>query len=290
MSFFRRKSLFIILLGFILVVMLIGYSVVGKEKLTKPEQFIVDSISLVQTAVYKPITALNNTFSKYKNLQNAHNENILLKEKLAESKTLLYEKQDLEVENKELRDVLELVESNRDFNPIKASVISRSPEQWLEQVTINKGESHGVKAGMAVITADGMVGRIKSTAKISSTMQLLTGFDQFNRISATVINKKGDKVFGLIEQYDVESEALIFRIIEDSDKQLKEGEIVVSSNMGGSYPSGLTIGEIKEVIPDQYGLTKTALVTPAADIQDLDNVIIVDRTLMTKEEAKGENK
>lgn len=49
--------------------------------------------------------------------------------------------------------------------------------------------------------------------------------------------------------------------------------------MGGVFPSGLPIGTVKEVVPDQYGLTNTALIEPAADLYEINHVIVVDRSI-----------
>src|SRR5699024_7784326 len=81
---------------------------------------------------------------------------------------------------------------------------------------------------------------------LTSTVQLLTGFDQYNRISAIAKRDEGKDVFGLIEKYDVENDSLVFKVIEDSKEELKKGEKIVSSNVGGSYPANLLIGEIEE--------------------------------------------
>src|SRR5699024_2856197 len=100
-------------------------------------------------------------------------------------------------------------------------------------------------------------------------------FDQLSRISATISRKKGNNIFGLIEGYDKEKKALIYRIIEESNKNVKEGELVVSSEKGGVFPEGLPIGTIKELSPDEYGLTKTAYIEPAANLFEIDQVIVV---------------
>ena len=47
------------------------------------------------------------------------------------------------------------------FNPISATVIGRSPDQWMNTVIIDKGKKSGMKENMAVITSEGLVGRIK---------------------------------------------------------------------------------------------------------------------------------
>lgn len=284
MSFFRNKRLFIILIGIILLVALIGYSLSDQKRLTMPEQFIKDSVGWVQQAVYFPANYVKNVVNNLRDLKHTYEENQVLKEKLAEYKTLIYEVQQLKKDNEELREIIDKTHSIRDYHPIQATVISRSPERWLEQVTINKGEQDGVEKNMAVITPDGMLGKIQSVAQSSATVQLLSGFDQFNRISATIIREEGKDVFGLIEQFDHESQSLLFRIIEESEQEVEEGELVVSSGMGGLFPAGLPIGTVKEVVPDQYGLTSTALVEPAANIYDVHHVIVVDADLYDEEE------
>src|SRR5699024_10422974 len=194
--------------------------------------------------------------------------------------------------NDELRDIIEETDSLLDYRPIHATVMSRSPERWVSQVTINKGSQHGVEDNMAVITADGMIGKIQSTSQFTSTVQLLSGFDQFNQISA-MISREGKKedVFGIIENYDKESESLMFKIIEESNQKVEEGDLVLSSGMGGVFPAGLMIGSVEEVVPDRFVLTSTALVKPSADLYKINNVIIVDRSLTGKEEEdEGEDK
>lgn len=279
MSFFRKKSLFIILVGMILLVVFVGYSLSNKGDLSTPEKFFKDTVGWVQNVIDQPVTFFVQTISNIEDIKNTYDENKLLREKIAEYKTLVYEVQELEKENEELRKMLDIVDSSRDFEPILASVIARSPERWLEQVTINRGSNHGVEKNMAVMTVDGMIGKVNSVSTSTATVQLITGFDHLNRISATISRKDGDNIFGLIEGYDKKEKALIFRIIEESDKKIKEDELVVSSNVGGLYPSGLPIGTIKEVLPDQYGLTKTAYVETTANMYEINHVIVVDRSL-----------
>src|SRR5699024_6689369 len=152
-------------------------------------------------------------------------------EKLSQYKGTTYEIQEIKKENKELRKTLDKTKSIRDFNPIQATVMSRTPERWVDQVTINKGKKDGIKENMAVMTADGMIGKIQNANPLSSTVQLLTGFDQYIRISATISREDEENVVGLIEEFDEESNSLLFKIIDESDTDLEEGEVVTSSGM-----------------------------------------------------------
>ncbi|MEN2765855.1 rod shape-determining protein MreC [Ornithinibacillus xuwenensis] len=280
MSLFRKKRLFTLLIGIIVLVALIGFSLRDRSELSTVEQFVNDTIGWIQNAISAPVKYVANIVENIDDIRDTYDENQLLREKLAQYKGLIYEAQEIKEENQELRGLLDKADSIRSYNPIHATVTARSPEHWIEQVTINKGDIDGVEVNMAVITADGMVGKIQSVSKATSTVQLLSGFDEFNRISATISREdEGDDIFGLIEEYDEETDSLLFRIIEESDQDLKEGELVVSSGMGGVFPAGLPIGTVKEVVPDQYGLTRTALVKPAANMYEINNVVVVDRKL-----------
>lgn len=288
MQFFRNKRLFILLIGFIVLVALIGFSLKERGNLTAVEKFINDTVGWSQNVIHTPVTFVTDIVTNIKDFKNTYEENQLLNEQISQYKSLIYEVQDIKEENEELNELLGITETVRDYDPIQATVVSRSPERWVEQVTINKGEQDGVRSNMIVITAEGMVGKIKSTSEFTSNVQLLTGFDQYNRISATISRKGENDIFGMIEGFDQESNSLLFRIIEESDKDLEEGELVVSSELGGEFPAGLPIGTVKEVVSDQYGLTRIAMVEPAADIYDLRNVVVVDRALTETEESNSE--
>ena len=288
MSFFRNKRLFILLISIIILVCLIGYSLKGRDEITVGEQFVKDTVGWVQSVVSAPVKYVTSAVRNIGEFKDTYDENQLLKEKVSEYRTLVYDVQELEEDNKELRDILDKTESISDFNPIQASVISRSSERWVEQITINKGTKDGVESNMAVITADGMLGKIQVAHGYSSTVQLLTGLDQFNRISAKISVDKDKDVFGLVEEYDKESHSLKFKIIEESEKDVEEGDLVVSSGMGGTFPAGLLIGTVREVVPDQYGLTQTALVEPAANMYSVNHVIVVDRDLAKPDESSDE--
>lgn len=279
MPFFRNKRLLIFLIGFIVLVALIGYSLRDRGNVTIAEQFINDTVGWVQNIFNVPVTFVTDIFTNIDDIKNTYNENQILREQLGQYKGLIYETEELKEENKELREALELTESDslRNFHAIQAIVISRSPERWLDEVTINRGKQHGVRENMVVITAEGMVGKIQTAQQYTSKVQLLTGFDQFNRISAMISRGNGKEINGMIEGFDKETGTLMFRIIEESDKNVKKDELVVSSGMGGVFPAGMIIGKVKDVVPDQYGLTRTALVEPAANLYDINHVMVLDR-------------
>jgi rod shape-determining protein MreC len=288
MRFFRNKRLFIFLIGFILLVALVGYTFRDRVNLTFAEELINDTAGWIQYIIHVPVDFTTGVVSNIQDFRNTYEENQMLKEQLSQYRSLIYEVQEVRQENEELRDTLGLLESDsiRRHEAIQATVIARSPERWMEMITINRGEEHGVEANMLVTTADGMIGKIQSANKFTARVKLLTGFDQFNRISAMVSREDSRNIFGMIEGFDEETNSLRFQIIEESDDDIEEDELVVSSGMGGVFPAGVPIGTVREVTSDQYGLTQIALIEPSADMYELNQVIVLDRSVGQIDESE----
>jgi rod shape-determining protein MreC len=277
-QFFLNKRLIILLVSIIILVGLIGFSLNDRNNLSWPEQFLKDTVGWVQSVFHTPTQAVVNFFENVNDVKNTFEENKLLKSRLDEYAMLHENVQELEKENEQLRELLDKKESLRDFSSIQATVIARNPDRWHELVTVNKGEQHGVEKNMAVITSRGMIGKVKYVSQFTSTVQLLSDIDRTNRVSAFV--RGNEDVFGLIEGYDTERQALLFKRVP-FDVDIKEDQTVITSGLGGSFPIGLVIGVIDEVTPDEYGLTQTAYVKPAANLYDIDHVMIIKRAITT---------
>lgn len=275
-QFFMNKRLIILLIGIILLVALIGFSLRERDNLSWPEQFVKDTAGFVQNIFAKPAHLVAGFADNVKDLLNTYDENKILKERLDEYAQIRVESDRLKKENEELKSVLEKEQDLADYKPHHASVISRNPDQWDESLIIDKGEVHGIEKNMAVITADGMIGKIKNTGKLSSTVQLITTIDRTNRFHATIQGEQD--MYGLIEGYDSETKLLTLTEIP-ANFEIKEGLDVITSGLGGVYPKGLYIGKIEMVEPDQYGLTQTAYVKPAANFYNLEEVIVVEKIM-----------
>jgi rod shape-determining protein MreC len=285
-QFFLNKRLILLLVSIIFLVALIGFSLKDRDNLTWSEQFIKDTTGFVQFVVHKPAQLVAGFFESMNDLKNTYKENKVLKERLEEYVTLEAQVQELKKDNEELRALLDKKESLSDFDPIQATVIGRNPDRWQEIIIINKGEQHGVKKNMAVITPEGLVGKVQQASKFTSTVQLLSALDQKNRISAFVQGE--ENVFGLIEGYDEQRKALLLKRIP-FDAKIKEKQKVLTSGLGDVFPKGLVVGEIIEVEPDEYGLTQMAYVKPYANLYDIEDVIIAKRKINYPIEEKEED-
>ncbi|MFD4703592.1 rod shape-determining protein MreC [Gottfriedia sp. NPDC058432] len=282
-QFFQNKRLMIVLAAIILLVALLGYSLRSNRNLSIPEQFIKDTVSLTEKVFNKPAQLIAGLFNNMADLKDTYEENQVLKSKLDKYVELSVREKALEKENKELKDTIGIKKSLSDYDTFQATVTIRDPDKWQQIITIDKGSIGGIEKEMAVITSKGLIGKVKNVSKFSSTVQLLSSSDRTNRISAKIQEK--DTVFGLIEGYDVEKQALLFKRIP-SNAKVKKGQIVVTSGLGGVFPANLPIGKVEEVVPDEHGLTQTAYIKPQADFNDINHVLAVKRSI--DQPQKGE--
>lgn len=284
--FFRNKRLIILLVSFIVLVVLIGFTVRGDRNLAFPEQFAKDTIGFVQRIVKTPARSITTFVENVQSMRNMHEENQRLKSQLDEQLALSQRITALESENEELKAILGKTEDDdiSSYEQIHATVIARNPNQWNNYVTINQGETNGVKANMAVMTATGLIGRVKSTSSFTATVQLLSDGSSTNRISAAI--QGDDKVFGLIEGYDDNGEYLLFTSIP-SDAKIEEGQTVITSGLSGIFPSNLVIGTVAQVEYDEFGLTQIAYVEPAANFYNINHVIVIERLAGVVDPGEG---
>ena len=283
--FFSNKRLIVLLVSIIILVALIGYSTSDRDRLTRPEQFMRDSVGWIQTIMIRPAHFVAGLFENAREVRFLYEENRLLKARLDEYAQLSVERNLLKDENDTFKRMLEIEESLTDYRMRTALVIHRSPDRWNQHIGINRGSEHGITRNMAVITSDGLIGKVNQVGLFSSTVQLLTDRDRSNRVSAMV---HGDNpVFGFIEGYDPETGLLVLRKME-IDAEIEPDQMVLTSGLGGIFPRGLVIGTIKDIEPDEYGLTLNAYVEPAADFYMLDYVIVIERTSTTIEDELEE--
>ncbi|CAM3823481.1 rod shape-determining protein MreC [Mesobacillus zeae] len=276
-QFFLNKRLIMLLVSIIILVALIGFSLRDREELTWPEQFVKDTTGWVQSLVSRPAHYIAGFFENLEDLQDTYDENKKLKKHLDDMAQLEAKVYSLQKENKELKDILDKKGSLQDYKPMQATVIARSPDRiWHEKIIINKGKSDGVKKNMAVMTSRGLIGKIKSTTPFTSTVQLMSGSDPTNRISAALQSDK--QIYGTIDGYDEQKKLLLLKGLP-FDSKIKKGQNVVTSGLGGVFPPNVPIGKVQKVEPGELGLNQTAYIKPDADFYDIQHVMVLKRLM-----------
>ncbi|MFO3688989.1 rod shape-determining protein MreC [Staphylococcus felis] len=275
-NFFRNNKLVVLFCSIILFIALIGLSLRSNTQ-SVPEQYLGDTVSFGQRIFSYPIQFVSGSINHFFE----HNQRPTNKEKQLEA-----ENNRLKSENEKLKKELDMSDIAK-YNPISAAVIARQPDQWLNTIVIDKGQKAGIKENMAVMTSDGLIGRVAKVNQFSSKVNLISTKGRTNRLSVN-IQHDSDEVFGLIDHYDDEKNRLIISDIDDND-DVKKGDQVLTSGLGDQLPKGLYVGEVEKVQKDQYGLSKQVVIKTGANMNGLSHVYVAKNNVVYDNEQKGES-
>ena len=256
---------------------------IDHRQLTWPEKLVKDTTSWIQSLFYKPANAVAGFFEDIHDFTLIFEENKALKSSLNQYSQVVAELNQLKEENKRLKEMIGYQDqTNEEYQLKVAKVIARSPDRWNNMLVIDKGSNDGIEKDMAVITPQGFIGKVYSVSSFSSNIQLITDTEQSGFVFALIQSEPVS--YGVVEGYNkVKNELRVSKI--NLDAKTKPGQLVTTSHLGGTFPTGLMIGEVVRIEEgENKGLTKTVYVKPSADLYHLDEVFIVMKAL--KEEQK----
>lgn len=200
----------------------------------------------------------------------AYEDEIILSDTFEEG--ILIEQQKEIEELKKLHDIKTTL---TEFDTISALVIERNRMYWFNTITINKGSDEGIGLDMAVITGDGLLGKVNKVSKKTSEIKLLTTNDQNSKISV-MIKDEDDIIYGIMQGYDNENNYLEVTGV-NKQTEIKEGSFVYTSGMGGVFPSGILIGQVIGNSSDKYEVGKIIYVKPSSNFNDFRFVSVLMR-------------
>lgn len=174
----------------------------------------------------------------------------------------------LEVENKELRETLGFIE-RKDLQSIMASIVSRSNTTQAAIFSIDRGEADGVRVGDPVIVKDGiLVGKVTHVTPAGATIHALT--DPSVATAVSVLNRT--QTIGVAEGMTGNLLHLKF-IPQDTD--LAVNDLVITSGLESSIPSGLLIGLVNDVRPEANAPFLEAIIEPLVDMRQYTKVHVL---------------
>lgn len=208
-------------------------------------------------------------FDKVADLQQ---ENDDLRAQVADLERQLRQAQKESEENQRLRDLLELQSQRRDLKTVSARVTESSVSNWASTLTLTRGTSAGVAIGDCAIDEYGNLVGVVTDAGLN-WCAVTTILDTTSSIGATVF--RTEQVAVAQGQLGLMSEGQLALTYVDEPDKLIAGDLVVTSGLGGYYPSGLPIGTVTELRTDTGGLTQYAVLSPKADIGALTQVFLI---------------
>lgn len=269
----------IILIIVIALAVMLGLSVKNireDNKLNFFEKAIKDTGNYILKVVNMPINYIDNKIEEKKEMKEIYKKYKKLLKKEEKTDFYISRLEELESENKELKETLELNSTLSSYKYVNATVINRNISTWNNVLTIDKGSKSNIKLGDAVIVPDGLIGKIVDVSNFTSSVKLLTTDEITNKISVKLKTTKGNYVYGLFIGYDSNSKVYKIEGIEDCS-DIKEGAKVKTTGLTDYFPSGLMIGRVDSIIKDEYDLTHQVTVKPTVDFNTIKQVTVLQR-------------
>ena len=150
---------------------------------------------------------------------------------------------------------------------LAAAVIGRDPSPFLQYVIINRGSDDGLRRGMPVVTDRGLVGRISRVTASAASIQLIT--DPATSINVRLEPSRAQAVL----QGTLTGEVSLEQIPQSATVQ--PGDLLITSGLGGNYPSNIVIGQVTGVRSRDIDLFQSASVQPTVDFDQLEIVLVI---------------
>ena len=278
-KFNPNKNIIITLVIVIIVVTIISVTAAQLANEGKPNFFqsvVNDSVSFVDRAISAPVRWVENGVDSVHNLFTTYSENERLKEKIDSYDEVALKNKNYPKEIEALKKELELNQTLASYEKVTANVITRSPDTWQDMLIVDKGSKDGIEVDMAVMSQKGLIGRVIEVNNASSKIELLTSSNESSNHFPVRVSSSSGEAFGLLKNYDEKTQALVVTQLT-GDTNIKEGDVVQTSGLGGNSPANLPIGTVVKTKPDSFGLDREVYVKPYAGMYDISVVTIVQR-------------
>ena len=254
----KKKNIKLYIISTIIIILLLLISF----NLNRNYSFIEKPFKDLSTQINKLLIQPFTLFSKEKGIDQS--KSYLIQKKKNES---------LEKEIEELKKQLELSKTLTEYSIENATIVSRNKSYWFNNLSIDKGSKSGIKEGQAVITSNGLIGKISKVSYYSSEIKLLTSDDINFKVSIS-IKANGTDNFAILNGYDNKTNEFILKGI-DKNANINTGDDVLTSGLGGVFPTGIYVRKVDRIVNDKYDLSKTAYIKSNQDFNNIHYVTVL---------------
>ncbi len=196
-----------------------------------------------------------------------------------EQKQVAYD--ELVAENIRLRQLLQFKGEQPQFALLAASVVTRDRGAWTDTFTISRGQADGITPNMAVIAPRGVVGFVSDVYEHSARVQTI-----LDPRSATgvIVQRPESRIASILKgngNHPMEPQMVNIALNGD----VLKGDTIVTSGFGGIYPKGLLLGHVKDIVTDEEGFVKHAVIDPTVDFQSLEEVFVITQSFTARPET-----
>jgi rod shape-determining protein MreC len=240
-------------------------------------------VAPIQAAITGTIRGIGGGWSGYVDLRRVYEQNRALQERVRVLEKQLQDRQEQAQEAERLREMLQL-RKELPLQILAAEVIVREGVPWSRTITVDKGAAEGVRLNAAVISATGVVGRVIAVGSHASRVQLILDGQagvgvriERSRVTGILVGQPGMPTAATTD--------LVLKYVP-SLADVVVGDVVVTSGLDHLYPAGLVVGRVRSAARGT-GLFKEILVTPSAQFNTLEEVMVVRTPLPDDTTTQG---
>jgi len=273
----RRRAILVLLVVACLMLISISISEAEDGPLHSVQTGIASVLNPIGEGASRALKPARDLLNWFDETLDARGENDQLKADVADLRAQLLETRAAAEKAGYSKQLEELIAASslEGYDPVDASVVLRSSSTWYGRITIDSGSSDGISKNDAVVTADGLIGRVDEVTGGLAQVTLIT--DGTSAVTARVVGKGPE---GLIQAVVGAPGKLDFGLIQ-GDGEIAEGDDVVTAGFNSEggldsrYPGAIPIGTVDETIPAQQDQQQEVRIEPFADLDDLNLITVL---------------
>ncbi len=264
MRFKNSRTLRTIVTGLVIMgVILLAFSGILRPVLGA----IMDPFVKIQGWISNQFMAIYDFFTLPRDVTDLMAENSELKNEVSQLQSQIIELQEQLSEADILYALLDFARAKPENTYIAASVIGRDSNPFMHYLIIDHGSDDGIRYGMPVVTQQGLVGKIDAVTASAARIQLINDPDSNINIRMQSLDKEAQLVGSITGDMQL--------TMIPSDVELQAGEILLTSGLGGNYPSDIVVGQVVNVQKKESDIFQTANVDSTIDFSTLRAVLVI---------------
>ncbi len=266
-----KKQELLVVLGVLMCVSLAALAIQQRARFPLVNRLVAAVAGPVNGTVLKLHDSLVSMEENNRSKASLQAENSALKKQLDQLTGAAFRIENLEAENALLNKLVGYKETHQEQKLLPARIIALNMGELRDACLVDKGQEDGVQQGMLIIAGSGLAGVIEEVYPSTSRMTIISS--SRTRIGARVL-RADSRAVGVVTGRSLTGTALKLQYLP-READIKEGDRIVTSGVGGKYPPGIYIGTVGKVEVDAGGLQKLAQINPAANLTSLEKVFIL---------------
>ena len=257
----------VLVLGTVVAACLLLLTVQARGRSTPTAEVLAFVTTPIQSGLARVNRAAVTVWSTYLDWKNVRAESRRLRDENQRLRVESLQVSETAAENQRLRRLLAL-QQRLPLATVSAEIIAREWGGWVRSLTVNRGRGDNVVRLTAVISPEGLIGRVMEVRSGASIIQVLT--DPASTVGAHVVRTR---TAGIVEGDPRGTMRL--KYMARAGGGIQVGDLVVTSGAGGVFPRGIPVGRVRAIDDRGSALFHYAVLTPVVDFARVDEVLLL---------------